>query len=38
MQLVGLPGGPVVKNTPSNAGMQVQSLVEELKSHMPWGN
>ena len=30
------PGGPVVKNPPSNAGgMQVQSLVGELRSHMP---
>ena len=32
------PGGPVVKNPPSNAGKQVPSLVGELRSHMPWGN
>ena len=25
----------VVKNLPSNAGMQVQSLVGDLRSHMP---
>ena len=29
------PGGPVVKNLPSNAGKQVQSMVGELRSHMP---
>ena len=28
------PGGPVVKNLPSNAGMQVGSLVGKLRSHM----
>ena len=27
------PGGPVVKNSPSNAGDTVQSLVGELRSH-----
>ena len=27
-------GGPVVKNLPSNAGMQVGSLVGKLRSHM----
>ena len=32
------PGGPVVKNPPYNAGDPVQSLVRELRSHMPWGN
>jgi len=32
------PGGPVVKNSPSNAGGVVQSLVRELRSHMLWGN
>ena len=32
------PGGPVVKNLPSNAGMQVQSLVEELRSQMAQGS
>ena len=30
-----LPGSPVVKTLPSNAGMQVLSLVEELRFHMP---
>ena len=29
------PGGPVVKTWPSNAGARVQSLVGELRSHMP---
>ena len=29
-----LPGGPVLKNLPRNEGMQLQSLVRELKSHM----
>lgn len=28
----GLPGGPVVKILPSNAGVQVPSLVKELGS------
>ena len=28
--------GPVVKDPPSNAGDEVQSLVEELRSHMLW--
>ena len=32
------PGGPVVKNPPVNAGTQVQPLVGELGSHMPWGH
>ena len=31
-------GGPVVKNLPSNAGMQVPSLGGELRSHVPWDN
>ena len=30
-----LPGDSVVKISPSNAGMWVQSLVRELSSHMP---
>ena len=30
------PGGPAVKNLPSNAGDA--GLVRELRSHMPWGN
>ena len=30
-------GSPVVKNPPSNAGMWIQSLVEELRSHTLWG-
>ena len=29
------PGDPVVKISPSNAGLQVQSLARELRSHMP---
>ena len=32
-----LPGGPVVKTLPSNAGVWVRSLVGELRSHMPRG-
>ena len=32
------PGGPVVKNCPPLQGMQVRSLVRELRSHMPQGN
>ena len=32
------PDSPVVKNPPSNAGDVGSILVEELKSHMPWGN
>ena len=32
------PGGPVVKNAPSNAGDSIQSLARELRSHMLWGN
>ena len=29
------PGGPVVKTSLSNAGVQVQFLVGELRSHIP---
>ena len=29
------PGGPVVKNPLAMQGMQVRSLVRELRSHMP---
>ena len=29
------PGGPVVKTSPSNIGVQVRSLVGKLRSHMP---
>ena len=29
------PGGPVVKNPPSNAGDEVWCLVKKLRSHMP---
>ena len=32
------PGGPVVKNLPSNAGDAGWSLVGELRSHMLRGN
>ena len=32
------PDGPVVENPPYNAGMQVWSLVRELRSHMLQGN
>ena len=31
------PGGPVVGTWPYSAGVQVQSLVRELGSHMPRG-
>ena len=31
-------GGPVVKDPLSNAGDAVQSLIRELRSHMPQGN
>ena len=31
------PGCPVVKTSPSNAGAWVQSLVRELRYHIPWG-
>ena len=32
------PGGPVVKTLPSmEGGVQVESLVGELRSHMPGG-
>ena len=30
-------GDPVVKTSPSSAGLQVRSLVGELGSHMPHG-
>ena len=32
-----LPGGPVVNTLLSNVGVHIQSLVQELKSHMPCG-
>lgn len=32
------PDGPVIKNLPANAGMQVQSLVREQRSRMLQGN
>ena len=32
------PGGLVVKKPPSSAWAWVQSLVGELRSHIPWGN
>ena len=32
-----LPGGPVVKISLPVQGVQVRSLVEELRSHMPQG-
>ena len=41
------PGGPVVKNLPSNAwdvgsipgqGTKIPQAVGELRSHRPWGN
>ena len=34
------PGGPVVKNPPSNAGDVglTPGPTEGLRSHMPWGN
>lgn len=34
----GPPGGPVVKDPPSNAGTQISSLVGELQSHRPLDN
>jgi len=35
---MGLPWSPVVKTSPSNAGvLKVQSLVGELRFHMPLG-
>ena len=37
-EIQGLPGGPVLKNLPSNADDQVRSLVRELRSHMLQGN
>ena len=33
-----VPGGPVIKNPPSNAGDGVRFLVGELGSQMPQGN
>ena len=32
------PGGPVVKNPPSNAGDMGSIPGQELRSHMLWGN
>ena len=32
------PGGPVLENSPSNAGAWVRFLVGKLGSQMPWGN
>ena len=32
------PGGPVVKNPSCNTGTQVQSLVGDLRPHMPRGS
>ena len=32
------PGGPVVKNPLAMQGTKVQSLVEELRSHVLWSN
>ena len=37
-QMQDFPGGPVVKNPPSNAEDGVQSLVGELRSRIPRGN
>ena len=33
-----LSGGPVVESVPAEAGTQVPSLVQELRSHMLQGN
>ena len=33
--VLGIPGGPLVKAIASNAGDYVRSLVGKLKSHMP---
>lgn len=33
-----VPGSPVVKSPPSNTGDMASTPVEELASHMPWGN
>ena len=30
-------GGPIVKTSPSSTGVQVQSLVKVLRSHVPLG-
>ena len=38
MEMVGFPGGSVVKNVPAKQGEWVLSLVGELKSHMPQDN
>ena len=38
MRIVDFPGGPVVRNLPSNAVVAALSLVQELRSHMPQGN
>ena len=35
---LGLPVGPVVKNPPSNAEDTGQSLVGDIRFHMPQGN
>ena len=32
------PGVPEVKDPSANGEDMVQSLVRELRSHMPWGN
>lgn len=37
MQHIGAPGNPGVKTSHSNAGVPLQSLVEELRSHVPHG-
>ena len=37
-QDLGLPGGPVVKNPPSNAGDSGLIPGEEQRCHMPRGN
>ena len=33
-----VPGGPVVKNLPCDARDTIQSLLGELRPHVPWGN
>ena len=35
--IIVIEGGPVVKTLSSNAGVQVRSLVWELRSYMPHG-
>ena len=32
------PGGPVAKNLPANVGDTGSTPVQELRSHVPWGN